>query len=1036
MTLRLLLILAIVSPLSNSPPATAQEGPVGALRGVVYDADYGVPLADARVTVVEAAQDRTTGPDGAFVFDRLPPGVYTVVFGKDGYARTSRSGVVVTAGKLAEIRAELSLEVVELEEMVVSGTDLLEGTEIALLDVRAEAVTLQDAVSAELIGKAGVSDAAGALRLVVGASVAEGKYATVRGLSDRYTGTTLNGVRVPSADPRKRAVAMDIFPTGTIESVTVTKTFTPDLQGDFSGGGVDIVTKSIPEERIARISVSGEYSTLATGNDRFLTYDGGGVSWNGFDDGDRALPDAAKAPPTDPPAPVNYSRIDDNRPGGTRISSEELARRIAIAEQYDAFTRSFTSVLGTSREAPGSNFGLSGVWGDRWDIDRGVFGALAALTYSRKFDYYEGATNDGFDVLLDPETNTPVFGRTARTDSRGLDELLIGALGTLDWRLGEDHRYSVRFIGNQGAEDEARFQTEQRGSTLQNQTLRYTQRSLASLQLHGGHRWPDLISTSGGRGFSGLDLDWFVSGNLTRQYEPDVRFFRNVFDPTTNTAFFESGAVPDTLKTRRIFRDIHERSEQASASVALPFTQWTDSEGRIRAGVYHEGSTRDYDQNSFFYSFQFSQPASNEQAAINNAYGSAVLSGPDALWTDLFLSPERIGLSENRCEPPTTAFQDRTCAQPSQLLWYANRLAEDVIYDGDQTIHAAYAMGELPLARNVRLIGGARWESTEITIVPTNEAFGRVSVAYRNENGTYVVDPNVPQEEAVAEVSDRSWLPSVGVVWEVVPRMNLRGSWSRTLARPTYRELAPVATEEFLAGDSFLGNPNLRLSGVENWDLRWEWFQEEGDLLAASVFKKDITDPIELISFVAAGAVYVQPVNYEKGRGKGIELEARASLGRFARWLEGIVVGGNYSRIDSEVEIPAAERQNLAVFGLGSDVRRLQGQPADVLNLNITYDNERTGTSAGIFFNRTGDTLLTGASVGETGGIPDVFDSAYGTLDLSVSQKLDGATVTLRGKNLLSPDRESVYRLPNGEERLKTRRETPILISLSVSYAW
>lgn len=1036
MTRRLLPLVTLASLLSLVGATSAQEGPVGALRGVLVDVDYGVPLADARVTVVEAAQNRTTGPDGSFVFDRLPAGAYTVVFAKDGYGRVTRSGIVVTAGKLSEIRAELSLEVVELDEMVVTGTDLLEGTEIALLEVRADAVTVQDAVSAELLGKAGVGDAAGALRLVVGASVADGKYATVRGLSDRYTGTTLNGVRVPSADPRKRAVQMDLFPTGTIDSVTVTKTFTPDLQGDFSGGGVDIVTKSIPEERIAKISVSGEYSSLATGEDAFLTYRGGGISWSGFESGDRALPDAAKSPPSDAPAPVNYSRIDDNRPGGTRITSEELARRIGIAEQYDAFTRSFTPVIGTSRDAPGASFGLSGVWGDRWDTTSGLFGALAALTYSRKYDFYEGAVNDRVDVQVDPETNTPQFTRTAREDSRGSEELLIGALGTLDWKVGDDHEYSVRFIGNQSAEDEARFQTEDRGTTLQNQSLKYTQRSLASLQVHGGHRWPDLLASSGARGFSGLELDWFAAGNLTRQYEPDVRFFRNVFDPTTNTAFFEIGAVPDTLKTRRIFRDIHERSEQASLNLVLPFTQWSDAEGRLKAGIYHEGSTREYDQNSFFYSFQFSQPGSNEQAAVNNAYGSAVLSGPDALWTDFFLAPERIGLSENRCEPPTTAFQDRTCAQPSQLLWYANRLADDVVYDGDQTIQAAYAMGDLPLSSKVRLVGGARWESTDLSIVPINEAFGRVSVAFRNENGTYVVDPNVPQEEAVADVSDASWLPSLGLVWEVAPRMNLRGSWSRTLARPTYRELAPVGTEEFLAGDSFLGNPDLRLSAVENWDVRWEWFQDEGDVLAASLFEKDITDPIELISFVAAGTTYIQPVNYETGRAKGIELEARASLGRWARWLRGIVVGGNYSRIDSEVDIPAEERQNLAVFGLGSDTRRLQGQPADVFNFNITYDNERTGTSASLFYNRTGDTLLTGASVGQDGGIPNVFDVAYGVFDVSVSQKIDGATVTLRGKNLLSPDRESVYRLPTGEERFKTRRETPVLISLSVAYAW
>src|SRR6185369_7065936 len=132
-----------------------------------------------------------------------------------------------------------------------------------------------------------------ALKFVVGASVVGGKYAVVRGLLDRYTGTTLNGVKVPSADPRRRAVQMDLFPTGTIESVTVTKTFTPDLQGDFTGGGVDIRTRSVPDGPLLAGSVGAEYNTKASGNDRFLSYPGGGARYLGFAGSERDLPEAA-----------------------------------------------------------------------------------------------------------------------------------------------------------------------------------------------------------------------------------------------------------------------------------------------------------------------------------------------------------------------------------------------------------------------------------------------------------------------------------------------------------------------------------------------------------------------------------------------------------------------------------------------------------------------------------------------------------------------------------------------------------------------
>jgi hypothetical protein len=240
--MRLLLALAVC--LAALLPASAQSP--GSVRGVVVDRDFGTPLEGARVSVAGTTLAVLSNAQGSFLFDRVPPGSYTLVVSKDGFERLVLPGVTVLPGQLADVRAELDAEVLEMDELRVGGEDLLADSEAGLLEVRAESLVLQDSISAELIGKAGVSDAAGALKLVAGASVVGGKYATVRGLSDRYTGTTLNGIRVPSPDPRRRAVQVDLFPTGTIDSVTVTKTFTPDLQGDFTGGGVDIRTKASP----------------------------------------------------------------------------------------------------------------------------------------------------------------------------------------------------------------------------------------------------------------------------------------------------------------------------------------------------------------------------------------------------------------------------------------------------------------------------------------------------------------------------------------------------------------------------------------------------------------------------------------------------------------------------------------------------------------------------------------------------------------------------------------------------------------------
>jgi TonB-dependent receptor len=292
-------------------------------------------------------------------------------------------------------------------------------------------------------------------------------------------------------------------------------------------------------------------------------------------------------------------------------------------------------------------------------------------------------------------------------------------------------------------------------------------------------------------------------------------------------------------------------------------------------------------------------------------------------------------------------------------------------------------------------------------------------------------------EEAATDLEDSDVLPSVSLVLKPNDGMNVRASWSRTLARPTYRELAPVATEEFIFGDEYFGNPDLVLSTIENYDLRWEWFRRPGEVLAASLFTKRIEDPIELISFSAANRSFIQPVNYEKGRAKGAEIEARTGLDLLGRFFHRLTLGVNATWMDTEVDLPESERSSLQAYGLDQPTRRLQGQPEVVANANLVYDNVDSGTSIGVFYNRSGETLVSGAGRGTTDGTPDVFEEAYDTLDVSMSQLfLKRMTVTVRFKNLLTPTRTSVYRTPNGEEAIKSERATPMLIGVGVGMKW
>ncbi len=785
------------------------------------------------------------------------------------------------------------------------------------------------------------------------------------------------------------------------------KTFTPDMQGDFTGGGIDIRTKSIPEGPTYSVSGGVEHDSLATNNERFLTYVGGGVNTRADGSDSRVAPAIPEGGL--PPMP--------------RASFRPTEQQMNDARTLDAFVRAFDPVMGVSRGSAEINRSVSLLGGDRVELGRfGVLGLLGALTHSRKANFYEeGVNNKG--VRSDP--SAPITIEKNRTDSRVTEEVLMGLLGTVVWQPSEKNEFAFRAIYNRSAEDEARFQwqPEDPGTIERNQTLNYTERVVSSLQLHGEHEFERFLGFTGGE--ERPRIDWLIADNKTVQDQPDVRFFRNLFS-IENFA----GEVPDNStapqNTRRTWRRIDEVDNQFQADLTLPFVVGGARDATLELGVYKQESDRVYDEQAFYYQFTSFQLGSflDPTVRFNRSLGRFQGESIDDLWTDVFLEDHRIGLASN--DPPA----------PNQMLWVIRPLDNQIDYTAAQEIDAFYAMLEYPLTERLTLVGGARRETTDLGIVPTNAAFGTVQVIEQLSGGDRVVS-TVPEEEGRASIDESSTLPALGASYAWSGNSKLRVSWSETIARPTFRELAPIATSEFLDGDEFLGNPSLVFSSIANYDVRWEWFPRPGEVIAAGVFYKSLDDPIELISFSASNRDFIQPVNYEKGEVFGFEVEGRSALDVVWKRLANFSVGVNFAYIDSEVDVPLAEQRSLRSFALDEPTRRLQAQPDWVLNVNLTYDNKDRGTSAGLFFNMLGETLVTGAAKGTDDGTPNVFEKGYASLNFSMNQKFgEHVSVSFKVKNLLTSERERVYRTPDGYEAVKSKRESPLKVSGSVSYKW
>jgi TonB-dependent receptor len=995
----------------------AQEKPTGGIRGTVLDKELNAPLVGVQVVVVGTNVGVLTSAQGNFLISQVPVGTYSLVFTKAGYERQLITSVTVNTGRLTELKVEMGIEVVEMDELVVSGGEVEPAEETGLLDLRSEAVSFQDAISSDLISKAGAGDVAGALKFVVGTSIVEGKYATVRGLSDRYTGTTLNGVRVPSADPRRRAVQVDLFPTGTVESLTVTKTFTPDLQGDFTGGGVDIRTKSIPDKLTFSVSMAAESNSLATRNEDYLTYEGGGVPFSGPNARDRALPEEADGPIPNPPTPrLIPCKPPDNRPA-CRGAGDEMAN----AETLDRLVRSFAPAMGVSQATPGYNSGFAFVGGNRWEVGSGVtLGLLGALNYVHKYDFYQNGINNNEFISLPGD---PLNG-AERDDSQGTEESLTGLLINFEVRPGENQRYGLNLIGNQAAEDQARFQFQNlgAGSQQQNQSLHYTQRLVTSIQLHGEQLFPSVKD---------LSLDWFYASNSTRQEEPDVRFFRNNFSAVTLEGTKPKDST-DPSNTRRIWRDVEEGNYQVAANVRKSFPTWGDLPAMFQGGFRLDRTDRTYDQRSFSYTFPNQTSAGiNDAVRANEAKARFKATSADELWTDVFTNSDRIGLAPNIMistpqRPPA----------PDQLLWIILPFADDVDYKGDQTVDAVYGMVEFPFQSNLRTVAGVRFETTHISVVPKNDATGKVEVIEVLPSGDRGL-ADVPEGDAQAEIQEASLLPSVGLIWSIRQGMALRASASATLARPTFRELAPVATEEFIFGDEYVGNPDLTISKITNYDLRWEWFPQSGIVVSVSGFYKQIRKPIQVITFGVANRSFIQPINFPSGKVSGLELEARTNFGWAHESLRGLSFGFNYAAIQSEADVPESEQQALAPYDLDEPTVRLFGQPDKIWNVNLTFDWERSGTSAGIFYNFSGESLITAAAAGLDSATPNVYAEPFKTLDVTFSQRLGkGFTLAFKAKNLQPQSVESIYRTPDGQEAVKAERESARLLGVALSWTW
>ena len=315
------------------------------------------------------------------------------------------------------------------------------------------------------------------------------------------------------------------------------------------------------------------------------------------------------------------------------------------------------------------------------------------------------------------------------------------------------------------------------------------------------------------------------------------------------------------------------------------------------------------------------------------------------------LPPEQIFVSSNI----GTAFRFNEETRPTDA------------YAGDQTTMSGYGMIDIAMAARTRLVAGARVEKFDQTVI-TQDPFGLFA------------------SEVQAENNNTDLFPAVNFVQGVGANSNIRLSYSTTVNRPEFRELAEFEFTDVVGNRAVKGNADLKRALIQNVDGRWEMFGGGRSIVAASVFYKYFNDPIERVVIAAANPI-VTFQNADKARNFGIELEAGHQVGQY------FFLNANYTWVDSQITL---NPEQLGVQT--SSERALAGQSKNLFNAAAEYTLK--GFSTRLLFNYFGDRI---ADVGANGA-PDIVEQGRGSLDLVFSQRVRGFSLRLNVENLTDSD--------------------------------
>ena len=981
----------------------------GSLQGKITDKNGEVIIGVKVATFEDKSIITRTDLDGLFTLKFPSSSNYTISITYIGYDTITESiklinnQVITKNYNLIEYNSIKNLAEVKIVAKQKKSNDYF------MDKLKVNSATTIDFISSETMKKTGDQNVTAAITRVSGVST-NGGLITVRGIGDRYVKTTLNGSRIPTLDPLTNNIKLDIFPTSLIDNIVITKTASPELPGDWAGAYISVETKDYPGKFTLTAETQVGYNSQNTFKD-IITSDRSSTDWLGFDDGFRRHNIGSLKSPNLAPSQYQelaalglgdyFSQIGinswlDGNPNGNLyfrmglvqlglLSSGQINDNASYQQALQLYNSSYKpqafSILnpnGTDynngfnnnwstkiRKAP-LNFSNSFSIGDQKLFFGKELGYIVGLRYGSSIRYDPNGISQriGFESQGFPFETQDYAEISRETNS-------WSALCNLALKINENNKLSFLFMPNfTGTNDVVKFQTIPDDGTLDivvRQNIFYEQRKQMVYQIASQNYLPK----------SKVKIDFnssFTSGN---SIAPDFKATEYSYDAVNDSvsSYQFSPTAGDGI--RRFDRFLIENILDTRLSAELPILNNASKLARkIKFGI---ASQRNFKKTDNY----------ETRVAKGNNLQDPILTSSDL---SSFLS------------------QDRFVMQNGTIDFVYQNFDFPFLHSfGNCNINAAFALIDYEFFKSFRFSGGLRVEQTDIftDIDKYNElGYGRNDIRRENVGGYPLINAT-----AIKQVD---FLPSTSFIYKIKSEKfgetNFRFNYSKTIARPSLRELNDAAFYDNEFRNNIYGNSDLKIVQIANYDFRIETFFKNGDNVSLSLFYKDLKNHIEA-GFGSAGVTWN---NVESSSVRGLEIEAKKKI------TKNFEIKLNYTYVKSISEFVRKDffitPEGFKEYTIVDTVYRpMFGQAPYLINSIVSYTSDSLGFTATLSYNIQGPRLVIGGLVKENA---DVYELPRNIIDFKITKTLGkhfSTSLTVRDI-LNTPFRRSyLVNLPNNK---------------------